>query len=149
MIRSRRALAALAALVCCWTAGPEPLVGEPAVVEFQRRIESFYRRLEGRSLDVQVTFEDRDLREFFSNEEEFSDYYAALADEVRRAGFQYGRPTRVEVLEFRFEGRDRATVDVKLSGRHSRALRFWEVELRRGDTWERRGTTWLLSPKRL
>ncbi len=141
----------LVASACLWTGGTTPLeiVSEQEITDFAHRIEQFYGALAERSLDTQSTFEDPVLRAFFLGEDEFADYYAAVADEVRKAGFRHGRPLRVEILEFRLEASDRAVVEVTLVGKHERSLRFWEIKIHRTDTWRRVGASWLVSPKRL
>lgn len=153
MIGRGGALCALAASACLWGGSTEPnpieAVHDPAILQFTARIERFYEGLVGRPLDVRATYDDLHLRSFFADTESFSDYYAALATELRRAGFRHSRPTRVEILEFHFEGPGRAIVHVRLTGRHLRTLRFWNVDVERADTWERLGATWMVSPGRL
>lgn len=146
-----RALLALVASACVSTGGPgsAEVVRDEEVLAFAARIERFYDALEGRPIPVRATFEDPTLHAFFASSSEFDDYYAALADELRRAGFRNGRPERVEIREFRFEGSDRAMVDVTFVGRHVRGLRFWEIRIRRLEAWRREGGGWVMSPKRL
>lgn len=141
-------LALLAA--CAWSDGParEP-VSEDDIVAFAERIEIFYRSLEETPLDAILTYQDEALRSHFRDDSEFADYYASLADEVRRAFLRNGQADRVEIREFRFEGPELAFVDVALLGRHQRGLRFWEIELRRTDTWRLEGGTWILAPEKL
>jgi hypothetical protein len=135
---------------CLWTGASAPVevVQDREVLAFSTRIERLYRTLEGRSLDV-GTFQNPEIREFFGSPEEFVDYYASLANQLREASFRHRRPERIEIREFRFEGSDRARVDVTLVGQHLRGLRFWDVRVRRTDTWRRRGSVWVLSPDRL
>ncbi len=147
-----RALLALAVSACVWTGGgggTAEVVRDDDVLTFATRIERFYGSLEGRSVPVMATFEDPTLHVFVAGRAEFADYYAALADDLRRAGFRNGRPERVEIREFRFEGSDRAVVDVAFVGRHLRGLRFWEIRVRRLDPWRLEAGTWVVSPARL
>ncbi len=147
-----RALLALVVSGCVWTgggSGAAEVVRDKEVLAFATRIERFYGALEGRAVPVMATFEDPALHVFFAEQSEFSDYYAALADDLRRAGFRNGRPERVEIREFRFEGSDRAVVDVAFVGRHMRGLRFWEIRVRRLDPWRLDGGTWVVSPAML
>jgi hypothetical protein len=135
---------------CAWSGGPalEP-VSEEEVLAFAERIEIFYRSLEDTPLDSLLTYQDEQLRSHFRDEAEFADYYAALANEVRRASLRNGHAQRVEIREFRFDGPEVAFVDVALLGRHQRGLLFWEIELRRTDTWRLEGGTWILAPEKL
>ena len=119
------------------------------MVAFAERIEVFYRSLEDIPLDAEMTYQDEDLRAHFRDETSFADYYASLADQVRRASLRNGRAHRVEIREFRFEGPELARVDVSLYGRHLRGLRFWQIELERTDTWLLEEGAWLLSPEKL
>ena len=147
-----RALLALVASACVWTgggSGTAEVVRDDHILTFAQRVERFYGSLEGRAVPVMATFEDPTLHVFFASRSEFDDYYALLADELRRAGFKNGRPERVEIREFRFEGADRAIVDVTFVGRHMRGLRFWEIRIRRLDAWRLDGGSWVISPERL
>jgi hypothetical protein len=143
----------LAGLLSACLSGPPPLapesVEEREVVEFAERVSRFYRMIEDRPLDSVMVYEGPELRAFFDDPREFSDYYASLANQVRSAHFRRGRAERVRIEEFRFDEEDLASVDVMLVGRHERTLRFWEIELRRTDVWRRIGGVWMLSPEKL
>jgi len=152
MTRPWGALLPLAVSACVWLGGgAERLerVDEADLLAFAQRIDSFYARLEKLPLDSLITFEDKRLRAYFRGEREFSDYYASLAAQVRRAQFRNSRALRIVVREFRFEGEDIAHVDVTLVGEHIRALRPGDIELRRTDVWRRSGGIWSLSPDKL
>lgn len=125
------------------------VVEEPDVVDFSRRIRSFYGALEHTRMDALMTFEDDRLRSFFAGPSEFSDYYASLASQLRAAQVRHAMPDRVEIREFRFEGAERARVELTILGHHQRSLRFWDIELTRVDTWERVDGTWLVTPEKL
>jgi hypothetical protein len=144
-------LLGLLASACLWagTKGSVEVVRDPEVLEFAQRIEQFYSGLEGRSVNVFHTYQDPKLRDFFVREQEFVDYYASLASQLRDASFRHGRPVRVEIQEFRFQDPQRAVVDLTLVGQHFRGLRFWDVRIQRTDTWRRRRSVWVLSPERL
>ena len=136
-------------LVGCLFGGPglqREQVADRDVLEFANRIETFYRSLELVPLDAQITFEDTELRAHFRDPDAFSDYYASIAEQIRGAHFRNGRANRVEILEFSFESPEQATVQVALVGQHQRALRFWEIQLPRTDTWLLVDGNWLLSP---
>jgi hypothetical protein len=119
------------------------------VLELVGRMESFYASLEDRSLDAVETFDDETLRVFFRTEQEFSDYYASLASQVRDARFRLAIADRVRIRTFRFSDPDTALVRVVLRGRHMRELRFWDLEVSRIDTWRHTSAGWMLSPDKL
>ena len=128
---------------------PAAAVADESVLSFARRIESFYRSLEELPIDSLITYEDPKLRTHFRDQTAFADYYASLAHQVRAASFRNGRAERVEVEEFRFEGPELARVEVRVYGRHQRALRFWEIDFARTDTWRRVEGAWVLTPEKL
>lgn len=138
-------------LGCLFGGGGPPLeqVSDRDVLEFANRIESFYRSLELVPIDTQLTYEDAELRGHFRDGDAFADYYASIANQIRGAAFRNGRADRVEILEFSFDTPEQATVQVALVGRHQRALRFWEIQLARTDTWLLVDGSWLLSPSGL
>jgi hypothetical protein len=126
-----------------------PPVPDAEAIGFQERASSFYRSLESVPLDALLTFEDPELRSYFAGQPDFNDYYSALANAVRAADFRDGQVSSLEILEFRFEQPDLARVEVRIAGKHQRRLRFWEIELRRTDTWRRHEGVWVLSPDKL
>ena len=135
---------------CLAGSGAEPeSVTDPEVLAFASRIEGFYRALEGVPLDVQMTFEDPALRSFFRSEAGFTDYYASLATQVRKAQFRNTKAIRVEIRDFHFQSSTRARVTVRLVGQHLRILRFWEIDLSRSDTWLLHESRWVLTPEKL
>ncbi len=164
MARLGPALLALAAVGCALGGDPverervevvEPIAPYAERVDLQEidafalRIERFYRSIARRPLDAYATFEDENLRAFFNDPNEFEDYYAALANQVRRAKLRNARADEVRVREFRFEGDELARVDVLIVGRHERAFRVRDIVIERTDTWRRSGDTWFLRPGRL
>lgn len=135
---------------CGFFAGPRPeLTQEIEAVAFAERIQVFYSALENLPLNALITFKSRELRGFFRDERAFSDYYAAMAGELRDASFKNARAKRVEIQEFHFDGPGRAIVDFVMVGDHFRALQFWDRELGRRDTWQQVGGVWLISPQKL
>jgi len=135
---------------CFLFGGPsEAPVQDPEVVEFAERIDGFYTIFEDTPLDTRATFDNPALRAFFLNEEDFAAFYASLAAGARRSLLRNATPTRIEIDEFRFESENVAVVDVRFIGRHTRRLRFGEVEIARSDTWRRVDGRWILSPDKL
>ena len=124
-------------------------VNDEQILALATRLDEFYRLLENRTLDTLATFEDRRLRSYFADDTAFSDYYASLASQVRRALMRYGRVDDVQVVEFSLKEADHALVRVQLVGRHQRQLRFWRVELSRTDSWRRLSGRWFLVPEDL
>lgn len=152
MMRVWGCLLPLLACACFWWGGQpgnRELVEDREILEFADTIGAFYSRLHNTRLDSLETYEDAELRTFFVDHREFSDYYASLAAQVRAAGFRRSRAEQVRIREFRFEGDDMALVDITLVGRHRRALRFWRIEIQRSDVWRRSAGTWALSPSKL
>ena len=164
MARLGPALLALAVVGCALGGDPvereHVLVVEPIgpyaerveieeVDAFALRIERFYRLVARRPLDAYATFQDENLRSFFDDPKKFEEYYASLANQVRRAKLRNGRAEEVRVREFRFEGDELARVDVLIVGRHERAFRTRDIVIERTDTWRRSGDTWFLGSGRL
>jgi len=119
------------------------------VVGFAERIEGFYELLEETPIDTYYTYENPNLRRFFRAEAAFADYYASLANQVRKVDLRYSSADEVVVKEFRFDGPTRAVVDVQLVGSHQRRLRFWDIEITRTDVWNRIDGEWVLVPAKL
>ncbi len=144
-------LALLLASACIWggESGHAERVDDADVLELVSRMEAFYGLLESRSLDAIETFDDPALHAFFRSDQEFSDYYASLASQVRDARFRLSRADRVWVRTFRFIDPDTALANVSLRGRHMRELRFWNREVGRVDTWRRTSAGWTISPDKL
>ena len=137
---------------CTWMGGGsvqlEP-VDDIGILAFAERAGSFYALLENEPLDALVTFEDEDLRTYFAEDRDFTDYYATLANRVRKAQFRYSKPDQVVIQEFRLEGDHTAFVDVVLVGRHQRSLIFWDLEVVLTDVWRHRSGAWFISPGKL
>jgi hypothetical protein len=149
-VRLAAALAALWLCAGCFGGGAKTeLENDEGVLRFAQRIDRFYRLLENLPLDVRLTFEDTGLRAFFSDGEQFSAYYASLADQIRKAQFRNATALRVDIGGFRFESDDTAIVDLTLVGRHERTLRMGELEILRSDTWRLVEGRWMVSPAKL
>ena len=149
-MRLAAALAALWICAACFGGGSTTETEtDPGVLRFAQRIDRFYRQLENLPLDVRLTFEDTSLRAYFSDGDQFSAYYASLADQIRRAQFRNATALRVDIGGFRFEGDDKAVVDLTLVGRHERTLRVGELEIMRTDTWRLVEGRWMVSPAKL
>ena len=138
-----------AASGCGGIRGRQEPVNDEQILALARRLDEFYRSLENRTLDTLATFEDRRLRAYFADDIAFSDYYASLAAQVRRALLRYGRVDDVQVVEFSLKEDDHALVQIQLSGKHQRQLHFWRVELERTDSWRRLSGRWFLVPEDL
>ncbi len=141
-------------LSACFFGGADPLpeisAAETAPASaLASRLDSFYGRLAGVPLDAVTTFDMPGLRDYFTGPSAFGDYYASLANQVRDASLANGVADRVVVREFHFADADTAVVAVGIFGHHRRRLRFWEIELRRVDTWRRLEGVWLLVPDKL
>jgi hypothetical protein len=143
-------LAALALSACLFGGGAGyESVDDAEVLGFAERVGAFYAALEGRPLNTLLTYEDPELRSYFASSAEFADYYSSLTSQVLASHFKNGYAAAVHVREFRFEGPERAEVDVTLVGKHERALRFWDIEVQRTDAWRRVDGRWVLDPERL
>ncbi len=151
MSRLAGGLLPLVISACLWGGSPGdgPPVSDSEALAFAERAQRFYRSLEGVPLDSLLTYEDPKLHAYFASRPAFADYYSALANEVRNAAFRDGRVSRLEILEFRFEADDLARVELRAAGLHQRSLLFWELDIRRTDTWRRVDGVWMLAPDRL
>lgn len=145
----------LLALLACASAGHLPAPeggGIPVPSEtafgFQHRAQGFYQRLLLRRFNTIETFSDPVLREHFTSEDLFFDYYADLAQDLADAHFEKSRPHGVEILEFLFDDLDHVQVQVRFQGHDGRPLRPDDTALVRRDRWVRADRTWWLVPSR-
>lgn len=157
----RRRTGSLLAMVCaavllgCFGAGaeapapPEPPVSDQEAMLFAQRAERFYRSLEGVPLAATITFNDPELPQYFPTPAAFADYYSSLATMARQKTLRYGEARRVRIREFHFDGADQAVVDVVLTGKHERELRFWDIDVERRDIWRRIDGVWVIVPEKL
>jgi len=130
---------------------PDPSAGltvvdDAALVEFYERARVFYERLARRRFDSIQTYQDERLRDYFANEQTFSDYYADLTSALVDNHFDKNRPVALEVLEFALEGPGRARVSARFEGEDGRPLRPGTVRFERTDRWERIGGAWRIVP---
>ena len=145
-----------AALLGCFGAGgaeappaPEPPVSDQEAMQFALRAERFYRALEGVPLAATLTFYNSELHEYFPTPAAFSDYYSSLATLARQKTLRDGQARTVRIREFHFSAPDQAVVDVVLTGKHERELRFWDIDLERTDIWRRVDGVWVIVPEKL
>lgn len=106
----------------------------------------FYGRITSRRFNSRATFEDPSVRQFFPSVAAYSDYYAALVDDLDRAYILYNRPTRVDLL-----GIDRAEsgsllLSLRFVGENDLPLRWWNAQLERVDEWQWRDGQWYVVP---
>ncbi|MEE3326876.1 MAG: hypothetical protein VX252_06065 [Myxococcota bacterium] len=106
----------------------------------------FYERVTARRFNSLATYEDPALREFFRSQEAFSDYYAALAEALVRANFEYNRPTAVRLEAMTRVGPNRVDIRVYFRGENAKPLRFWTTHLIRTDRWEFSAGRWWVVP---
>ncbi len=123
-------------------------VDDERVLGFAERIQGFYAGLEAAPLDALVTFDSSELRGYFRTDQNFSDYYASLAAQVRSGSFRGSTASRILVDDFSFPSRDLAHVEVTFVGRHMRVLRFWEIQVHRMDAWQYLDGNWYLTPEK-
>jgi hypothetical protein len=116
---------------------------------FYERSSTFYARLARRRFNTLSTFQDEALRDFFQDEDSFSDYYADLAQDLVEAHFEQNRPLALRVVEFRLGAPGEATVVTRIIGNNGLPLRRGQTTLEREDRWERLQGTWWLVPGRL
>lgn len=109
----------------------------------------FYERVTARRFNSLATYEDPALREFFRSQEAFSDYYAALAEALVRANFEYNRPTAVRLESMVRTGANRVEIRVYFRGENAKPLRFWSTGLVRTDRWEFAAGRWWVVPGKL
>lgn len=157
-IRKLVVLAAVLALTlgCVGRGGAKPDLSQPAqrvsdeaVTGFYLRADAFYSRLIERRFNANVTYRDEALRGFFRTGNEFSDYYASLADGLETAHFRRSHPLTARVQEFVFDGNGKAHVVYRVTGKNGLPLRWWKVKVVRTDYWERVGGQWWLVPAKL
>ena len=109
----------------------------------------FYERVTARRFNSLATYEDPALREFFRSQESFSDYYAAMAEALVRANFEYNRPTAVRLEAMTRTGPNRVDIRVYFRGENAKPLRFWSTHLVRTDRWEFSGGRWWVVPGKI
>ena len=108
--------------------------------------EIFYARITSRRFDSRATFEDPSVRQFFPSVAAYSDYYAALVDELDRAHIRYNRPTRIEWLGVEIAESGNLLMSLRFIGRNDLPLRWWDATLERQDEWSWNGVRWFVVP---
>ena len=106
----------------------------------------FYGRITDRRFNSLATYEDPALREFFRTDEAFSDYYAAFAEALDRANFEFNRPTAIRLHSMRRSGPNRVPVRIDFRGANAKPLRFWSTHVIRTDRWEYSNGRWWVVP---
>jgi hypothetical protein len=117
-----------------------------AVAQLLPLSEIFYERITSRRFDSRATFEDPSVRQFFPSVAAYSDYYAALVDELDRAHIRYNRPTRVDLLGVRVADDGHLLLSLRFVGRNDLPLRWWSAKLERTDEWSWRDGRWYVVP---
>ena len=116
---------------------------------FYERSDAFYQRLLRRRFNALETFNDPVLREHFTSEDLFFDYYADFAQALAEAHFRRSRPVAAKVEEFLYDAPDQVRVQVVFRGQDKRPLRYGTVMLVRVDRWEWQNGAWFVSPRKL
>jgi hypothetical protein len=106
----------------------------------------FYSRITSRRFNSRATFEDPSVRLFFPSLAAYSDYYAALVDDLDRAYIQYNRPTVVELRGIERDPEGSLLLRVRFVGQNDLPLRWWTASLEREDEWQWRDGRWWVVP---
>lgn len=106
----------------------------------------FYERITSRRFNSRATFEDPSVRQFFPTTAAYSDYYAALVDELDRAYIRYNRPTRVDLLGIEVAESGNLLLELRFVGRNDLPLRWWNTSIVRTDEWTWQGGRWYVVP---
>ena len=117
-----------------------------ALREFLPLSEIFYARITSRRFNSRATFEDPSVRQFFPTVAAYSDYYAALVDELDRAHIRFNRPSRVDLLGIEISESGTLSLALRIIGRNDLPLRFWNATLLRTDEWVWREGRWFIVP---
>ncbi|MFK7894262.1 MAG: hypothetical protein AB8G23_00400 [Myxococcota bacterium] len=108
--------------------------------------EIFYERITSRRFNSRATFEDPSVRQFFPSVAAYSDYYAALVDDLDRAYILYNRPTRVDLTGIERSDSGSLLLALRFVGDNDLPLRWWSAELERVDEWQWRDGRWYVVP---
>ena len=108
--------------------------------------EIFYERITSRRFNSRATFEDPSMRQFFPSVAAYSDYYAALVDDLDRAYILYNRPTRVDLVGIERSDSGSLLLSLRFVGKNDLPLRWWNAELERVDEWQWRDGRWYVVP---
>jgi hypothetical protein len=121
-------------------------LSEKAARELVPLSEVFYARITSRRFNSRATFEDPSVRQFFPTVAAYSDYYAALVDDLDRAYIQYNRPTRVELLGIEVSSSGNLLLELRFVGQNDLPLRWWTASLVRKDEWTWQDERWFVVP---
>ena len=108
--------------------------------------EIFYQRITSRRFNSRATFEDPSVREFFPSVAAYSDYYAALVDDLDRAFIEFNRPTSVKLLSVERMENGSLGLELRFVGENDLPLRWWSADLVRTDEWVWRDGRWWIVP---
>ena len=108
--------------------------------------EVFYGRITSRRFNSRATFEDPSVRQFFPSVAAYSDYYAALVDDLDQAFIEFNRPTVVELLGVERNDSGTLQIKVRFTGENDLPLRWWTASLEREDEWVWREGRWWVVP---
>ena len=111
--------------------------------------EIFYERISSRRFNSRATFEDPSMRQFFPTLAAYSDYYAALVDNLDRANIQFNRPTEIELVGIEFDRNGSLLLSLRFTGRNDLPLRWWNATLLRKDEWLWQDDRWWVVPGKL
>jgi len=106
----------------------------------------FYERITSRRFNSRATFEDPSVRQFFPTLAAYSDYYAALVDDLDRANIEFNRPTRIDLLGVEVGPGGNLFLSLRFTGRNDLPLRWWHATLERSDEWTWRQGRWYVVP---
>ena len=109
----------------------------------------FYERITSRRFNSRATFEDPSVRQFFPTLAAYSDYYAALVDELDRANIEFNRPTRIDLLGVEVGPEGNLLLSLRFTGKNDLPLRWWNATLVRTDEWSWRDGRWFVVPGKI
>ena len=111
--------------------------------------EIFYERIASRRFNSRATFEDPSMRQFFPTLAAYSDYYAALVDNLDQANIRFNRPTEIELLGIELAENGSLMLSLRFTGRNDLPLRWWNTTLLRTDEWLWQDDRWWVVPGKL
>ena len=111
--------------------------------------EIFYERISSRRFNSRASFEDPSMRQFFPSVASYSDYYAALVDEMDRANIRFNRPTEIQLLGIEVNPSGSLQLSLRFIGRNDLPLRWWNATLLRTDEWRWQDDRWWVVPGRI
>jgi hypothetical protein len=111
--------------------------------------EIFYERISSRRFNSRASFEDPSMRQFFPSVASYSDYYAALVDEMDRANIRFNRPTEIRLLGIEVNPSGSLQLSLRFIGRNDLPLRWWNATLLRTDEWRWQDDRWWVVPGKI